>query len=40
MKFFAAVGVALLVTSSALGQTIRGREGITLPTPPPVDATR
>jgi len=38
MKFFAAVGLASFLVSSALGQTIRGREGITIPAPPPVDA--
>ena len=38
MKFVAAVGFASLLVLSAMGQTIRGRDGITLPTPPPVDA--
>jgi prolyl oligopeptidase len=38
MKFFAAAGFALFVVSSSIGQTIHGRGGITLPTPPPVNA--
>jgi len=38
MRFFAAAGFVLFVVSSAMGQTIRGRDGITLPTPPPVNA--
>ncbi len=38
MKSFAAAGFVLFIVSSAMGQTIRGRDGITLPTPPPVDA--
>ncbi len=37
MKFFAAAGFVLFVVSGAMGQTIRGRDGITLPTPPPID---
>ncbi len=38
MKFFAGVGVALCLVSGAMGQSIHGRDGITLPTPPPVEA--
>jgi prolyl oligopeptidase len=38
MKFLAAVSFALLIGSSAFGQAIHGRDGITLPEPPPVDA--
>ena len=38
MKSIAAAGFVLFVVSSAMCQTIRGRDGITLPTPPPVNA--
>jgi prolyl oligopeptidase len=38
MKVFACFGFALWIVSSAMGQSIRGREGITLPAPPPVEA--
>src|SRR5665213_3186833 len=38
MKSFAAAGFVLFVVSSAMGQAIRGRDGITLPTSPPVNA--
>lgn len=39
MKILAGACMALFLVSSACGQSIRGREGITIPTPPPVDAT-
>ena len=39
MRSFAALGVALLLGTCALAQTIHGRDGITLPAPPAVDAT-
>jgi prolyl oligopeptidase len=38
MKVFACYWIALCLASGALGQTIRGRDGIMLPAPPPADA--
>jgi prolyl oligopeptidase len=39
MSFLAGVGVAMLMVSSVAGQSIRGRDGIVLPAPPPVEAS-
>jgi prolyl oligopeptidase len=38
-QFFSAIGLALLLGASAAGQTIHGRDGITLPPPPGAEAT-
>ncbi len=38
MKALVVAGVGLCLMVSAVGQAIRGRDGITLPSPPPVDA--
>lgn len=38
MKFLAVAGVVLCLVMNAASQSVRGREGITLPSPPPVEA--
>jgi Serine proteases of the peptidase family S9A len=38
MNFVAGMGFALILMSSTAAQSIRGRDGIVLPTPPPVNA--
>ena len=38
MKFLAGAGILACLTPFVFGQSIHGRDGITIPTPPPVEA--